>query len=128
MEKVRAGAISEVGVMRRANLSSIANNNDDLSWERARLARLLGMRKSQDYCGRDARVPRNILRFSIIAMLVLLAQAAGFPGNWPNWRGPNLSGTPEEKNLPVSWSTTEGITWKLPMPDFSGSTPIVKGG
>ena len=46
---------------------------------------------------------------------------------WPQWRGPMLNGVSGEKNLPVSWSTTENVTWKLAMPERSGSTPIVWG-
>lgn len=47
--------------------------------------------------------------------------------NWPHWRGPFLNGVSHEKNLPVKWSTTENITWKLAMPAWSGSTPIIWG-
>ena len=32
-----------------------------------------------------------------------------------------------EKNLPVRWSTEENVVWKLPMPSWSASTPIVWG-
>jgi outer membrane protein assembly factor BamB len=45
--------------------------------------------------------------------------------SWPNWRGPQLNGTSTESNLPVRWSVTENVTWKTPMPERSGSTPIV---
>jgi outer membrane protein assembly factor BamB len=55
----------------------------------------------------------------------LFAQAVCFGGNWPHWRGPNMTGTADEKDLPVRWSATENITWKLALPDFSGSTPII---
>lgn len=47
--------------------------------------------------------------------------------NWPQWRGPSLDGVSQESNLPVRWSTRENVTWKLPMPAWSGSTPIVWG-
>ena len=47
--------------------------------------------------------------------------------NWPQWRGPSLNGLSIEKNLPIRWSKTENITWKLPLPAWSGSTPIVWG-
>src|SRR5215217_3565567 len=61
--------------------------------------------------------------------LVLLATAAAVPTaeNWPQWRGPALNGISAEKNLPVRWSKTENVAWKLPLPDGSGSTPIVWG-
>lgn len=44
---------------------------------------------------------------------------------WPQWRGPHLNGTSTERGLPVKWSVTENIAWKLAMPERSGSTPIV---
>jgi outer membrane protein assembly factor BamB len=46
-------------------------------------------------------------------------------GNWPQWRGPDATGVTTAKNLPVKWSATEGVTWKLAMPERSGSTPII---
>ena len=47
--------------------------------------------------------------------------------NWPQWRGPSANGISGERNLPVTWSTTENITWRLPLPTWSGSTPIIWG-
>ena len=47
--------------------------------------------------------------------------------NWPQWRGPSLNGLSAEKNLPVKWSATENVSWKLQLPAWSGSTPIVWG-
>jgi outer membrane protein assembly factor BamB len=47
--------------------------------------------------------------------------------NWPQWRGPALNGVSAEKNLPTTWTTEENVTWKLAMPAFSGSTPIIWG-
>ena len=61
----------------------------------------------------------------LLVMVLLLSRAVSFSGNWPNWRGPSMNGVAEEKNLPVSWSTTENVTWKFAMPDFTGSTPII---
>jgi len=59
------------------------------------------------------------------ACALLSFQALSFGGNWPQWRGPNLNGYADEKSLPVRWSATENIAWKLALPDFSGSTPII---
>jgi hypothetical protein len=60
---------------------------------------------------------------------ILLAALPGLvmAGNWPQWRGPMANGLSEETNLPTKWTTTENITWKLPLPGLSGSTPIVWG-
>jgi outer membrane protein assembly factor BamB len=70
-------------------------------------------------------------RFVFALALITLTTAYALFGvqaeNWPNWRGPASNGISNEKNLPVKWSMTENITWKLPMPDRSGSTPIIWG-
>lgn len=65
-----------------------------------------------------------------MVMLLLAGSLIGLTAtaeNWPNWRGPNSNGTSNEKNLPVKWSDTENVVWKLAMPDRSGSTPVVWG-
>ncbi|HKY23008.1 MAG TPA: PQQ-binding-like beta-propeller repeat protein [Vicinamibacterales bacterium] len=47
--------------------------------------------------------------------------------NWPQWRGPSANGISSETDLPVQWSATENIAWKVALPSWSGSTPIVWG-
>lgn len=59
----------------------------------------------------------------LIALLVPSLSA----DNWPQWRGPSLNGLSAETNLPVKWSKTENIAWRLVLPARSGSTPIVWG-
>jgi outer membrane protein assembly factor BamB len=51
----------------------------------------------------------------------------GYAEDWPQWRGPTLNGVSGERNLPVRWSTTENVVWKLAMPSRSGATPIIWG-
>ena len=65
---------------------------------------------------------RLVLAACLAALLPSLVAA-----NWPQWRGPDLNGVSGEKNLPLKWSATENVAWKLAMPDRSGSTPIVWG-
>ena len=60
-----------------------------------------------------------------VSVVVLLSVTLVSAENWPQWRGPNLNGVSNEKNLPVSWTTEENIAWKLSMPGLSGSTPII---
>ena len=36
-----------------------------------------------------------------------------------------MDGISTEKGLPTTWSATENVAWKLPLPAFSGSTPII---
>ncbi len=57
--------------------------------------------------------------------LILVSITVAYADNWPQWRGPNLNGLSNEKNLPVKWTTDENVTWKLAMPGWSGSTPVI---
>lgn len=61
------------------------------------------------------------LIFLLLACLSLQAE------NWPNWRGPRHDGRSGETNLPLKWSPTANIAWKLPLPAWSGSTPVIWG-
>ncbi len=65
---------------------------------------------------------KQIVGIITVLMLSLsIAQAE----NWPQWRGPNLNGLSNEKNLPVKWTTEENVVWKVQMPGVTGSTPII---
>lgn len=46
-------------------------------------------------------------------------------GNWPAWRGPTGTGVSSEKNLPLKWNSTEGVRWRVDLPDRGNSSPIV---
>jgi outer membrane protein assembly factor BamB len=60
-----------------------------------------------------------------VLIVVLLSLTVAHAENWPQWRGPNLNGVSGEKNLPVKWTTEESVVWKVAMPAWSGSTPII---
>src|SRR5258705_5788369 len=66
-------------------------------------------------------------RAGILLAVLLATDAVTSAENWPQWRGPSLNGVSAEMNLPVKWSTTENVSWKLRLPAWSGSTPIVWG-
>jgi outer membrane protein assembly factor BamB len=68
-----------------------------------------------------------MLRSAIVVTSLVAASTGLSAENWPQWRGPALNGLSAEKNLPVRWSPTENITWKVALPAWSGSTPIVWG-
>ena len=69
----------------------------------------------------------SCLRGCLFAAALAVSTAAPHAEHWPQWRGPSLNGISSEKNLPVRWSTTENVAWKLALPAWSGSTPIVWG-
>lgn len=56
---------------------------------------------------------------------VLIASA---PADWPWWRGPNRNGVAAaDQKPPLSWSETENIVWKRPVPGKGHGSPIVVG-
>lgn len=65
-------------------------------------------------------------RLLILAMLVATSGAVA-SANWPSWRGPTRDGVSTERSLPVSWSPSENVAWKITLPQWSGATPIIWG-
>lgn len=57
------------------------------------------------------------------SFLVTLARAA----DWPGWRGPSAHGVSVERNLPLKWSRTENIRWRVTPPGKGVSSPVVIG-
>ena len=47
--------------------------------------------------------------------------------NWPGWRGPQQNGLSSEVNIPLKWSETENVHWRIPIPGDGHSSPIVWG-
>jgi outer membrane protein assembly factor BamB len=66
---------------------------------------------------------RNLLFAALTFSLSLSALAE----NWPAWRGPRADGICTETNLPLHWSKTENVRWRVPLPQPGNSTPIVWG-
>jgi outer membrane protein assembly factor BamB len=65
---------------------------------------------------------------SCTPIAIVMALTASLPlvaSNWPNWRGPTRNGVSTETGLPTTWSATENVAWKVPLPAFSGSSPVV---
>ena len=53
---------------------------------------------------------------------VLLAQ------DWPQFRGPDGQGHSSERDVPIRWSETQNIAWKVPVPGRGWSSPVVVDG
>src|SRR5205809_445335 len=69
-------------------------------------------------------------RFRLPALafsLALVVPSVAVADNWPAWRGPTGQGFCTEKNVPLKWSATENVKWKVPLADPGNSTPIVWG-
>jgi outer membrane protein assembly factor BamB len=46
---------------------------------------------------------------------------------WPRWRGPSGQGLVTGTGYPDTWSSTQGVLWKTPVPGTGNSSPIIWG-
>ena len=51
--------------------------------------------------------------------------APGAERQWPRLRGPSGQGAAVESDFPLTWSATENIAWKTPLPGRGNSSPVV---
>lgn len=70
---------------------------------------------------------RRVSALSFVLAAFALVTAPAMAENWPQWRGPRNDGISTEKGIPVTWSKTENVVWKLPLPGPGGATPVVWG-
>ena len=73
-------------------------------------------------------MPIPVLSVAILAMSAAAALAGQekSPGNWPHWRGPHHTGV-AEADVPLTWSDTANVRWKVEIPGRGMSTPVVWG-
>lgn len=62
-----------------------------------------------------------------LAWLSASRMFAAEPLVWPQFRGPTGQGTSTDKGVPTTWSETENIVWKTPLPGAGTSSPVVVG-
>jgi outer membrane protein assembly factor BamB len=67
---------------------------------------------------------RIIILFLIVTVIV--SQIIG-ADNWPEFRGPTKDGHAQANNLPVTWSESKNIKWKIPIHDRGWSSPVIWG-
>ena len=59
----------------------------------------------------------------VLAVPALLARE-----DWPQFRGPTGQGHSSERDLPLTWSESTNIAWKVPVPGSGWSSPVVAAG
>ena len=59
---------------------------------------------------------------------VLAGAAAARANDWPQFRGPTGQGHAPAAAVPLTWSETENVTWKTPVPGLGWSSPVVADG
>jgi outer membrane protein assembly factor BamB len=68
---------------------------------------------------------------SLRALLLLLAAgfltSAAFAGNWGRFRGPNGTGTVDDKDVPLTFGPKDNVLWKVPINGTGNASPIVWG-
>lgn len=58
----------------------------------------------------------------------LIASGWLVAGDWPGWRGPNGDGVVTDPAVPTTWTATENVRWKVPVPGVGHSSPVVSAG
>ena len=78
-------------------------------------------------------------RALIVSCVLLLAGATNLraaepasPGNatpieWPEFRGPGGQGHSSAVDLPLTWTESENIAWKVELPGLGWSSPVIAG-
>lgn len=67
------------------------------------------------------------MRLFLAAALVLLASHTR-AADWPVWRGPKGDGVVVDPSVPVKWSATENVAWKVEVQGLGHSSPVVSAG
>ena len=72
------------------------------------------------------------MRFLMLIRQTFIAAFLLFPitvngENWPQWRGPRGNGVTTNKGLPAKWSENRNVLWRVKVPGFGASSPIVWG-
>ncbi|MBI4664537.1 MAG: PQQ-binding-like beta-propeller repeat protein [Verrucomicrobia bacterium] len=68
------------------------------------------------------------LSFMLILALANLTKPVLVGGEiWPQFRGPTGDGHSDAKGLPWTWSETNRVAWKTPLPGRAWSSPVIWG-
>src|ERR1700722_13703419 len=69
----------------------------------------------------------DVRRALLITLVLPLCPANVFADNWDRFRGPNGTGTTDDKNIPLTFGANENIVWKVALPGVGNSSPIIWG-
>ncbi len=71
---------------------------------------------------------RRGLRSLITGSLLALQPTIGAAQDWPQFRGPDGQGHSTEQGLPVEWSDSRNVAWKVTVAGRGWSSPVVAAG
>lgn len=72
------------------------------------------------------KVQAELRRLAVLAAIVVFA-ASAHAEDWPQFRGPGGQGHSAEVGIPVEWSETQNVSWKVPA-GGGWSSPVISGG
>ena len=77
---------------------------------------------------RHARFRSALTAFVLPALVAITAPVSAESGNWPAFRGADATSTAaDDPRLPITWSTTDNVVWKTPVPGLGWSSPVIWG-
>ena len=59
----------------------------------------------------------------LLLLVILLLNIS----DWPQFRGPTGQGHSDEQGLPLNWSETNSVRWKVAIPGKGWSSPVIQG-
>ena len=68
-----------------------------------------------------------ILKTSLLVVVLTMTAQPTLGADWTQFRGPNGAGVSSDANVPLTWSDTENLRWKVELPGPGSSSPIVLG-
>jgi len=90
-------------------------------------------RKISHYNKKQAAKPGclNLRFWNVLCCFFLLLVCPRYgvtADSWPEFRGPGAQGISAATNVPVSWSATSNIAWKVAVPGKGWSSPVLADG
>lgn len=67
------------------------------------------------------------MRFTVFSLVFCCAHVALAELDWPQFRGPDGQGRTSATALPLTWSESENVAWKVEIPGEGHSSPVIAG-
>jgi outer membrane protein assembly factor BamB len=81
------------------------------------------------YCFRPRDLANGFRSVLCSCILLVLGPTLGMAADsWPEFRGPGAQGISTATNVPVNWSATSNIAWKVAVPGKGWSSPVLADG
>ena len=63
----------------------------------------------------------------VLATLFFGATIVQAQEHWPQWRGADHNSISSDTGVPTSWNETDNVIWRVKLPSWGGSSPVVWG-